>query len=78
MHTPTLSQLLLTTATQLEARALANDSIGPREAAELAAFIRRWSSQAYRLQVMAGACAATIAAAELAEIEARANSARLQ
>ena len=78
MTTPTLSDLLATTATQLEARALANDSIGPRELVELAALIRRWSSHAYRLQVMAGACAATIAAAELAEIEAQARAARMQ
>ena len=79
MTTPTdLDQALTNIADSLEAHGLTQSTIGTRECIELADYLRRCAAYAARLQVMAGACAATIAAAELAEIEARARAARMQ
>ena len=68
---PNLSDLLATNAAQLAAHVRTGSTVGPREAGELAACLARWAAQAQRLETMAGACAATIAAAELAAIEGR-------
>ena len=68
---PNLSDLLAVTADHIAHTSRNGTVIGPREARELAACLNRWAALVQRLETMAGACAATIAAAELAAIEGR-------
>ena len=70
-YAPNLSTEITNAADQLAARAYVLDPLSPAEMCELADALHRMARYAERLQVMAGASAATMAAAELAAIESK-------